>query len=151
MTGDETLSRLSTLFSRDHAKLTGLLDDVVYLCGKGSYQPAAKVFGEFRLMQEHHLQREEQLLAHLSRSAIASPDVVQRLSADHFQLKELMESTWAAICEGNWSHFTGSAQQLVEAVCAHEHDEQQVLLPVLRHHITDETNLSRVVRSLTER
>lgn len=146
----EHLKTLAALFDRDHGRLLGLLDDVQHLGRKGSYLPAAKVFGEFRLLQDHHLASEEEALEELRAAGRCPDDVRRRIYAEHAQIKQLIEATWRAITGGDHSSFEGSMASLARAVSAHERGEREELLPRLCAYFSD-TQLDDVVHGLVDR
>lgn len=151
MTKPECIQELAGLFDLDHARLVGLLDDVRVLCAGGSFQSAAKVFGEFRMLQEHHLRSEDQALARLKSVGGCPPALLARVFAAHAQLEALMEVVWKAISGADHENLEGSITALIEAVSAHEREEKEALLPALAAGIGDATQFERTVRQLIDR
>lgn len=92
-----------------------VLTDVTHLCHRGSFVPAAKVFGEFRRSQEH-------LLKHEARAAekLGCATLIARLSADAERLKRSLEATWNKICAGDRRGFDDSIDELTKAQSAYD-------------------------------
>lgn len=141
---------LATLFDRDHSRLLGLLEDVQFLCLKGSHLPAARVFGEFRRLQEHHMKTEDDALAQLREAGQCPPELFARVASEHAQVKSLMHKTWVAITGGDHTHFLPAIAELIGAVTEHERVEKEELLVLLAQAIPDPVKLDEVVHSLVD-
>lgn len=122
---------LANLFERDHARLLELLSDVRRRCELGSYLTAAKIFGEFRILEEHHLNSEGQVLDVLIAGGACPPALAQQIASEHVSLKKHMEAAWTAISGGDHQGFGVCINVLIEAVDAHERTEKEVLLPAI--------------------
>ena len=142
---------VSALLDRDHARLLELLADVQYLCAKGSFQPAAKVFAEFRKLQEQHLVREEALLVRMSQHPEFPPLLIMRAAGEHRTLRQRMESTWDAVCRSDATAFEREMAELSDAVDAHERAEKTDLLPALAAALSGQGAFEREVHLLVDR
>jgi hemerythrin len=142
---------LSALFDREHARALVLLADVQYLCGRGSYLPAAKVFAEFRMLQEQHLLREEELLRKMADAPGFPRLLAEQAVAEHAQLHQQMNATWEAMSRADRETFDREVAKLSEAIIAHEEAEKQQLLPALEAALHDQTALEREIHHLLDR
>jgi hypothetical protein len=116
----------------DHARLARLLDDVEKLCRRRAFLSAARLFVQYRSLQEHHLLREEEALDGLQASAGLTAIVVDHIAADHREIRSAIERVAAAIGASEWSRVEREMPQLLDRVRAHEEHEEEELLPVLR-------------------
>ena len=142
---------LAALFDRDHARALVLLADVQYLCGRGSYLSAAKVFAEFRMQQEQHLLREQELLQKMADQPDFPRVLAERAVTEHAALSEQMNATWDAMSRADGETFKQEVQRLSEAIIAHEEAEKRELLPALEAALHDQSALEREIHHLLDR
>lgn len=145
-TGD--LTQLGAILDREHARVLELLADVQYLCNRRSYLAAARVFAEFRLLEEQHLRREEALIAKLAASGGSPVPLGARAAQEHEQLRRLIERTWQALSRNDAEAFEEAMVRLSEAVDQHERGEKLELLPALARVLTDTRSAAREVQAL---
>jgi hemerythrin len=125
------LRQLGAILDREHARVLELLADVQYLCNRRSYLAAAKVFAEFRQIEEQHLRREEALIAKLAVRGGSPVPLGARAVKEHAELRHLVERTWQALSRNDAEAFEESIVRLSEAVDEHERGEKTDLLPAL--------------------
>jgi Hemerythrin HHE cation binding domain len=145
-TGD--LPHLRGLLDRDHARLLALLADVQFLCGQRSFRSAARVFAEFRRLEELHLAREEALVSRLTARQLIPGTLVTRVTDEHAALRALIERTWQAVSHDDEAQFQSSMTELSEAVDAHERGEKEHLLPALTAALASPGAVATEVRAL---
>jgi hypothetical protein len=143
--------RLDELFEKDHARVMGMLSDVDTLCRKHSFFSAAKVFGQFRWLLEHHLAQEDKALESLRGAGALPAPLLQRISASHVKIKQAVERTWAALSHNAEPEFARAMADLIAVVTAHERQEREELVPALRRQTTDTGQLEQTLRHLIER
>ncbi|MBX7096236.1 MAG: hemerythrin domain-containing protein [Myxococcaceae bacterium] len=145
------LKTMASLLDRDHELLLHHLSDVRALCAKGAFQPAARVFGEYRHAQEHHLASEELALHRLEEANGCPTGFAASMEAEHAKLRVMVDQTWAALSHHDAALLLGAIGPLMEAVSAHERRERDELLPKLASTLVDPDRLDRAVRQLVQR
>lgn len=143
-------SDLEALFERDHTRLLALLDDVAALCARGSYVPAAKVFGEFRRIQERHLARETEALQKLVDAGGCPASVAASLREEHTRLTAAIDAAWAEISGGDHRGFEAGLGRLTKEIAEHELREKSQLLTLIRRAAADPAVAADVVHRLIE-
>ncbi len=127
----DKFENMSNLFEQDHLKATRMLDNVQALCVAHSYLSAAKLFGEFRQLQEHHLDSEDSALEVLFRVEECTHALREAFTREHLGIRVLMNTVSSAISQNDEAVFLRSVEVLGRAVLTHNQHETQQFLPTL--------------------
>ena len=142
----ERFETLSSLFEKDHLRMACMLDAVQALCEARSYLSAARLFGEFRQLQEHHLDGEERALGQLSGAGTCPNELREALTREHLGIRELMTDVGNAISQNDETKFSRSVELLGRWVLTHNDHETQQFLPALFRGMPAEQRESEVRR-----
>lgn len=145
------LKTMASLLDRDHELLLQHLSDVQALCAKGAFQPAARVFGEYRHAQEHHLASEELALRKLEEAQGCPPGFAASMESEHAKLRALVDETWVALSHHDAALLQRAIAPLMQAFSAHERRERDELLPRLADTLVDPNRIDHAVRALVQR
>jgi len=127
----DKFENMSSLFEQDHLRATRMLDDIQALCAAHSYLSAGKLFGEFRHLQEHHLDTEDSALDELFRVEKCTLELRESFRREHLGIRALMNTVGNAISQNDEAVFARSVVVLGRAVLTHNEHETQQFLPAL--------------------
>lgn len=140
---------LRYLIEEDHARLLRLLDDAQTLAQDGSRFSAAKVFGGFRRLIEHHMDEEERALSELHTRGTCRVDLIISVVDEHDELRVPLDAAWRSIDEPR-DELVRAFEALSAMLAVHERREQTEVLPLLTSSVDNPTALRRAVQRLVD-